>query len=214
MEPRNNPAYWYLSSTYWTHAMKTKKTSTWKSFLPSMSKKHQQQLLCSCVDVFLRIQRPKKSPRHVFHRKTMCPTAFFALKHFHNLVLVTIFYFFLGEKHLYVRHLQKKWQVIFPAIEDQVFMSSTWRNHPSWKLWTLHHPISEPPRFVQELKHCLVEPHVGWTCFRIGCSWLFFVGKPLNVHQCKLFEEPGSKGGYQWFSNWYENKLKATDFCN
>lgn len=55
----------------------------------------------------------------------MRPTVFLALKHCQNLAFVTIFYLFLGEKHLYVRHLQKTWQVIFPAIDDEGFMSST-----------------------------------------------------------------------------------------
>lgn len=47
--------------------------------------------------------------------------------------------------------------------------ASAWASRSSWSLWTLHHPNSERPRFVQELIQWLVESNslsqIEWFMF-------------------------------------------------
>lgn len=160
---------------------------------PKHVQKHQLQLLCSRMDVFLRIQRPVKFTSNCFPQKNHAPHCFLSSETLpKSCVRYHILPFSWGKTPLCSP----------PSKNMASYFSSNWRRRlyvfdiaqPS-KLKTLDASSSHfKTTSVRSRTQALFGwAKVGWSCFWIGCKWLF-LWENLCTSMQTLRGTPAQKG--------------------
>ena len=167
---------------------------------PKHVQKHQLQLLCSRMDVFLRIQRPIKFTSNCFPQKNHVPHCFLSSETLpQSCVRYHILPFSWGKNTSMFATFKKHGKLFFQQLTTKA-------------LCLQHSAIVQVENFGRFI--IPFQNHLGsfknsstvWlsqSWLELFLDWLqlvVFVGKPLYIN-ANSSRNPGSKGSYQCFSN-------------
>lgn len=165
---------------------------------PKHVQKHQLQLLCSRMDVFLRIQRPIKFTSNCFPQKNHVPHCFLSSETLpQSCVRYHILPFSWGKNTSMFATFKKHGKLFFQQLTTKALCLRLYVFNiaQSSKLKTLDASSSHfKTTSVRSRTQALFGwAKVGWSCFWIGCSWLF-LWENLCTSMQTLRGTPAQKG--------------------